>query len=115
MNLIDEFLTNYHSNTANGGKIAFFLFVFGHLIICILTAILCFVTKKVKIVYDVSGYFLGSSLISTFACLIILIPLALLSFNFKTTFYTGVVVTMISYVITFRFFNVFDSIGKKLN
>ena len=115
MSLVDSFLNYYHANTADGAKVACFVFVFGHMAICALTTVICFASKKQKTIYDISGYFLGSSLVSIFTCLIILIPLVLFSFQFKVIFYTGIVVTMLCYIIIFRYFNIFNNIGKKLS
>lgn len=114
LDIYSALLQHFNENTQEGGVIMFFTFVLGNFLIASITATLCFLTKKVKIIYDFFGFILGSSIIAIFANLVLLMPLVFLQIRARNMFYVGCLVTTVCYCVIAYYLNSLNSIGMTL-
>ncbi|WP_026449556.1 hypothetical protein [Aequorivita capsosiphonis] len=112
LDIYGKLLQHFNENTQEGGVILFFTFVLGNFLIASVAAAMCFLTKKIKIIYDFFGFILASSLIAIFANMVLLMPFVFLQLKARNMFYLGCLVTAgCCFVIAYHFHSL-NSMGQ---
>lgn len=114
---MDYLIHCFYENNRECGIIFYFIFVFGHFAITLLSAFMCFLTKDFFLIqlYDFFGFILGSSVIAIFANLVLLMPLVFLGFDSKPIFYCGIVITIVCYCVIMFNFSTLNKMGKNMS
>ena len=107
INYKDSLLINSQENEI----LLLFTFVFGNFFLMIIATVLCFITKKIPVIYDIFGIILGSSIIAMFLNLLVLMFLVLI-FNSTILIYnTGLILTIIPIFYIIYKFNYLNKLG----
>ena len=107
INYKDSLLINSQENEI----LLLFTFVFGNFFLMIIATVLCFMTKKIPVIYDIFGIILGSSIIAMFLNLLVLMFLVLI-FNSTILIYnTGLILTIIPIFYIIYKFNYLNKLG----